>query len=112
MSAGRAPATLTGGDAANGAKLFVTCTACHGPEAAGNEQLHAPPLTVQQDWYLDRQLHKFKAGIRGSNPKDQWGQTMRPMAQTLPDDQAIKDVVAHIQTLSRAGHGSADAAGH
>jgi cytochrome c oxidase subunit 2 len=112
MSAARAPATLTGGDAANGAKLFVTCTACHGPEGAGNEQLHAPPLTVQQDWYLDRQLHKFKAGIRGANPKDQWGLTMRPMAQTLPDDQAIKDVVAHIQTLPQAGHGSADAAGH
>src|SRR5262245_17882518 len=32
-SAPKAPATITDGDAANGAKLFVTCTACHGPEA-------------------------------------------------------------------------------
>jgi len=101
MSAPRAAASMTGGDLANGTKLFVTCTACHGPDAAGNEQLHAPPLTVQQDWYLDRQLHKFKAGIRGVNPKDTFGMQMRPMAQTLPDDQAIMDVVAHIQTLGR-----------
>jgi len=102
MSTGRAAPSLEGADQANGAKLFVTCTACHGPDAAGNEQLHAPPLTVQQDWYLDRQLHKFKAGVRGANPKDTFGMQMRPMAQTLPDDQAIKDVVAHIQTLGQS----------
>lgn len=101
LHAARPAVTVSGGDAASGAKLYVTCNACHGPEAAGNEQLHAPPLTVQQDWYLERQLTKFKAGVRGTNPKDLYGNQMRPMAATLPDDQAVHDVVAHIMTLGR-----------
>jgi cytochrome c oxidase subunit 2 len=63
--------TLEGGDAARGKTLFTTCTACHGPEAAGNQQLGSPPLTVQSDWYLAKQIGKFKAGVRGANP-DPW----------------------------------------
>jgi cytochrome c553 len=97
-----APApTLTGGDAEKGKALYATCAACHGPEAAGMETVGSPPLTVQPDWYLVRQIGKFKAGIRGANPKDTRGGQMRPMAQTLPDEQAMNDVVAYIQTLRK-----------
>lgn len=95
------PMTLAGADAGHGAQLFGTCTACHGADAAGNEQLGAPPLTVQPDWYLVRQLGKFKAGVRGAHPKDTKGATMRPMAQALPDDQAMKDVIGHVQSLKK-----------
>lgn len=95
----RPAATLAAGDADAGAKSYATCAACHGPDAKGNEQLHAPPLIVQQDWYLQRQLGKFKAGVRGVNPKDLYGNQMRPMAATLVDDKAVTDVVTHIQTL-------------
>lgn len=95
--------TLTGGDAEKGKQLYVTCNACHGPEAAGNPVLGSPPLTVQNDWYLIKQLGKFKAGVRGANSKDLRGGQMRPMAATLPDEQAMKDVVAYVQTL-RAAH--------
>jgi cytochrome c oxidase subunit 2 len=45
------------------------------------------------------QIHHFKVGIRGANPKDVTGATMRGMAMILPDDQTIKDVIAYIRTL-------------
>jgi cytochrome c oxidase subunit 2 len=92
---------LVGGDAARGKELFtVTCIACHGPDAMGNQQIGSPPLRFASDWYLYRSLEKFRAGIRGANPADTIGATMRPMAMTLPDEQAMRDVIAYIQTLS------------
>ncbi|MDX1569765.1 MAG: c-type cytochrome [Xanthomonadales bacterium] len=87
------------GDPAKGKVLYTTCQACHGAKAEGNEQLNAPALTGLQDWYIIRQLKNFKEGIRGSNPEDIYGAQMRPMAMTLPDDQAIEDVTAYILTL-------------
>jgi cytochrome c553 len=97
------PATLQGGDPEKGKALYATCNACHGPEGAGNVQLGSPPITIQNDWYLVKQLGKFKNGVRGTNSKDIRGAQMRPMAQTLPDDQAMKDVVAYVQTLRKPG---------
>jgi cytochrome c553 len=93
--------TVKGGDASAGAAAYATCLACHGPDGKGNQALNAPPIVGQHDWYLVSQLHKFKKGIRGANPKDVTGGQMRPMSMTLADDQAIKNVVAHIDTLSK-----------
>jgi cytochrome c553 len=90
---------LTDGNAERGKTLFATCTACHGPAAAGNEQLKAPNIANASDWYLVAQLDKFRKGVRGADPRDTTGAQMAPMARTLPDDQAVKDVVAHIMTL-------------
>ena len=95
------PLTLQGGDAKLGAGNYGVCLACHGPDGKGNEQLKAPSLVGQHDWYLFSQLKKFKAGIRGSNPKDITGGQMRPMSMTLVDEQAMKNVLAHISTLSK-----------
>lgn len=89
---------LEGGDAQAGQATFQVCSACHGPDAKGNEAVHAPPLVGQSDWYLLGQLHKFKAGWRGGDPADIWGATMRPNALML-DDQSMLNVVAYIQTL-------------
>ena len=50
-------------------------------------------------WYLARQLRSFKSGARGTNDKEVFGKVMAPMAATLPDDAAIKNVVAYIKTL-------------
>jgi len=52
------------------------------------------------DWYLVTSIDKFKAGIRGTNPRNPMAMTMRGMALSLADDQAVKDVVAHIMTFS------------
>lgn len=88
------------GDAAAGKASYATCAACHGPDGKGNEALKAPPIVQLDDWYVTRQLYKFKAGVRGVNPADTTGAQMRPMALTLKDDKAVADVVAHLATLS------------
>ena len=96
------PAAIThkgGGDAAKGKTLFATCAACHGANGKGNPALKGPDLTLQQDWYVVRQLANFKAGIRGSDPKDTQGMQMRPMSMMLANEQAMKDVAAYIVTL-------------
>lgn len=84
------------GDAKRGEKLFQICSTCHGEDARGKPANQAPQLAGQYSWYLIRQLKNFKAGIRGSDPRDQYGAMMRPMAATLQTDQDIEDVVAYI----------------
>ena len=92
------PTGALGGDATAGQATFAVCSACHGADGKGNEALHAPPLTLQSDWYLVTQLHKFRAGWRGADTADMWGQAMRPNAMAL-DDAAMANVVAYLQTL-------------
>lgn len=84
---------------ARGKQLFQVCSACHGPDARGNPDTQAPKLAGQYPWYLERQLRNFRAGIRGVDSADTNGFMMRPMAEGLPDDQAVSDVVAYISTL-------------
>lgn len=87
------------GDVAKGKAAYGVCAACHGANGKGVQALNGPNLTIQQAWYIKRQLKNFKAGIRGSHPKDTFGATMKPMAMTLADDAAINNVVAYIQSL-------------
>jgi len=93
--------TITGGNARNGRSLFRSCASCHGNEAEGREQMNAPALAGQNDWYLVQQLKNFKAGYRGYENADTYGNQMRLMAQQLADEQAILDVVSYINTLGR-----------
>ena len=98
----RKPApSLTGGDSAKGSQYFKTCLVCHGPDAAGTQKMNAPRLALASDWYLFDQLKNFRAGRRGTNPADTNGLLMRSMALTLPDEQAVRDVIAYIMTLSK-----------
>jgi cytochrome c553 len=92
---------LAAGDAEKGKALYATCGACHGPNAEGMEALNAPKLAGQEEWYTIRQLQNFKTGVRGANPKDTYGMQMAPMAQILPDDQAMADVAAFIRSLGK-----------
>jgi cytochrome c553 len=89
------------GDAARGQGYYAVCTACHGANGEGNPGMQAPPLTGMSDWYLTSAIQKYKAGVRGSGPGDALGPAMIGMVATLPDDQAIRDVVAHIQSLGK-----------
>lgn len=93
--------SLKDADATAGAGAYAVCLACHGDKGQGNQALNAPPLAGQYDWYLVNQLKKFKGGVRGANPLDVTGGQMRPMSMTLADEQAMKNVVAHINTFSR-----------
>ena len=87
-------------DAAAGEKTYASiCVACHGVDGAGNEALGAANILNLSQAYLTRQLKYFKDGIRGAHPEDVRGQQMAAIAKTLPDEQAIADVVAYISTL-------------
>ena len=88
------------GDAAKGQAGYAVCAGCHGLDASGNQLLKAPSLHTS-DWYLFRQLQNYKAGVRGTNPVDTLGMAMRPMAMTLPTDEAVKNVIAYIMSLSK-----------
>lgn len=59
----------------------------------------APRIAGTDDWYLATQLRKYRSGVRGANPKDLQGALMRPMARTLPNEDAVRNVVAYIGTL-------------
>lgn len=93
-----APPTIEG-DVAAGEKAYAVCAACHGPRAGGVEQMGAPRLAGQSDWYLVRQIHNYQQGLRGYDPKDIYGRQMQPMASILASDQAIDDLVAFLNTL-------------
>lgn len=93
-----APPTL-GGDPAAGKARYAVCAACHGPKGEGNKALNAPALAGQEDWYIVRQLQNYKSGLRGKHPKDTFGKQMAPMAMTLPDEAAMKDLAAYLNSL-------------
>ena len=100
--------TLVGGDPVRGAALYATCSGCHGPKGEGVEPVGAPSLRHTSDWYQHRQIRNYQQGIRGSDPRDVGGAAMRAMSMLLSDDQAIKDVLAHIATLSSPSSGGAE----
>lgn len=94
------PATLDG-DPKKGEKLFLACSSCHGQDAMGMEETGAPRLALQHDWYLYLQLQRYREGTRGADANNNFAAQMQGMATSLPDDQAVKDVVAYIGTLGR-----------
>ena len=87
------------GDAAKGKASFAVCAACHGANAEGNEAMGGPRLSGQNDWYLARQIQNYQNNRRGYDPKDTFGRQMKPMSMTLTTEQAINDMLAHINTL-------------
>jgi cytochrome c553 len=95
----KSPAVTVSGDLDHGKALYTACAACHGPAGRGDEALHAPALAQRTDWYLVTQLRNYRAGRRGASADDSSGQQMRALAASLPDDAAINDVVAYIDTL-------------
>ena len=91
---------LRGGKTSRGKSLYEPCAACHGADAAGNAELGAPPLRDRDDWYVAGQLAAFRAGLRGADASDPAGAAMRAAAAGLEDEQATRDLVAHLATLS------------
>lgn len=97
---------LEGGDPAKGQALYAPCIACHNVDGSGMQALGSPPINHQSDWYLLTQLQHFKAGVRGAKPGDTGGALMRPMSMILIDEQAMRDVIAYIVTLSNTQAGN------
>jgi cytochrome c oxidase subunit 2 len=93
-------ASTIGGDADAGSALYTPCAACHGADARGDEAFQAPALATLSSWYQIAQLQKFRSGQRGREDRDTFGRQMAPMVAVLPDDQAMYDVVAYINSLA------------
>lgn len=93
--------TLEGGNVETGKIYYAVCVQCHGANADGVLDQWGPPLAGASDWYLLTQLQNFKGGLRGTHPDDVTGAKMRPFSMTLPTEQAMKDVIAYIGTLSK-----------
>lgn len=91
--------SASGGNAAAGAGQYAICSACHGQNGEGLEAMNAPRLAGQGAWYLRSQIKGYQNGLRGSHEDDILGKQMAPMANTLVTDDAINNVIAHIQTL-------------
>jgi cytochrome c oxidase subunit 2 len=100
------PPVTVQGDPKKGRALYATCSACHGSSAEGNSALKAPALAGQTDWYLVRQLERFRNGERGFAAEDTPGVTMRAAAEVLPNTAAVNDLVAYINTLSAKHRGT------
>jgi cytochrome c oxidase subunit 2 len=92
------PTTILG-NIERGRDLYANCAVCHGAEGQGIWALNAPALAGQNDWYLVTQLKNFRDEIRGAHRMDLYGDQMMMMADILPDDQDIDDVVAYLNTL-------------
>ncbi|NND44326.1 MAG: c-type cytochrome [Xanthomonadales bacterium] len=94
-----APEPTVNGDVERGEGLYVTCASCHGKQGQGIWAMKAPRTAGMSDWYIERQLENFKAGIRGAHPSDYYGKQMGFMARMLSGEGAIEDLVAYINTL-------------
>lgn len=101
MPKAHAAPTLEGGDAGRGATGYAVCASCHGQKGEGSQEQSAPPLVGASDWYMLTSLQKFKDGVRGGDMNDMSAVMMRPMAMQLADQQAMKDVLAHIATFPK-----------
>lgn len=86
--------------AADGAKLFAPCVACHGNKGEGNTALNAPAIAGQDAAYLERQLRNFRSGGRGTHKADTLGAQMRAIANALTDDVVVK-VASYSATLPK-----------
>ena len=87
--------------AADGAKSFAPCVACHGDKGGGNPALNAPAIAGQDATYIARQLRNFRGNLRGAHKSDTFGAQMRAAVATLPDDAAIASVAAHVAALPK-----------
>jgi cytochrome c oxidase subunit 2 len=93
------PQGTVSGNPSKGREHYETCAYCHGGAGQGVWSTNAPRLSHMSDWYMKRQLEEFQQGVRGSHPLDFSGAQMAEMAKTLADDQAINDVLKHIDSL-------------
>jgi cytochrome c oxidase subunit 2 len=93
------PEGTVSGDPSKGREHYETCAYCHGSGGQGVWSTNAPRLAHMSDWYMKRQLQNFQQGVRGSHPQDFSGAQMAAMARTLADEQAINDVLKHIDSL-------------
>jgi cytochrome c oxidase subunit 2 len=86
-------------DMERGKQLFSLCAHCHGAHAEGKQLALAPSIAGLGQWYIEKQIHNFKDGIRAMHFDDLAGMRMRPMARWLKTDEDVKSVAAYVASL-------------
>lgn len=89
---------LAPGDVERGKAYYASCVACHGTHGEGNYGMHGSNLTVQDANYLLLQMRNYRNYDRGG-VADFYGWQMNARANALPNDRAVRDVIAFIETL-------------
>ncbi len=74
------------------------CATCHGPAGDGKLELKSPSIAGLPDWYVDSQLKKFHADIRGADPGDLSGGQMRAIAHIL-DASMIESIATLVSKM-------------
>lgn len=83
-------------DLENGAELYQTCAACHGPDGRGTEDGEIPAIAGQHGSVLLKQLTDFRHDQR-------WDERMRNFTDRhhLAGAQDLTDVAAYVASLRR-----------
>ena len=79
---------------------YAVCTACHG--AVGRGQSGAQRAAARGPGGLvpaRASCTHFRDGLRGAHERDTYGAQMRAFASMLPDDAAIRNIAAYIESL-------------
>ncbi len=92
--------------ATRGQEVFETCVPCHNVDGSGNPAVGAPNIAGMKEWYVERELEKFRAGVRGMHFNDVEGMRMRPMALSLTSEDDVKAVAHYVETLPPVRHAS------
>ena len=87
--------------AADGAKLFATCVACHGNKGEGIPTLSGPAIAGQDAAYIERQLRNFRSDRRGKHKSDTLGAQMRVVAAALADEATLAKLASYVASLPK-----------
>ena len=90
---------LASGDPIAGAKIFETCSACHGEQGAGNKALQVPKIAGRSELQLVKKIQDYQRPSKSNKRVKATRAQMEEIAQSLPDQQAIEDVAAYITRL-------------
>ncbi len=90
--------------ATRGQEVFETCVPCHNADGSGNPVIGAPNIAGMKEWYVERELEKFRGGVRGLQFNDVEGMRMAPMAISLASEDDVKAVAHYVETLPPVRH--------
>lgn len=88
-------------DSSRARSVYKTCAPCHGNNGEGKPEVAAPAIAGLPEWYINAQLEKFRAGVRGLHPRDEAGMRMRPLARTLTRTEDVQLVSAYVAEMKK-----------
>lgn len=77
----------------------MNCVACHQADGSGMQLLNSPAIAGLSEKYVAAQIHKYKAGHRGGDPRDATGMQMRAMSILLTSDEDVAAVSKYVASL-------------